>query len=217
MTDYSATILTAAHCVDSLDDMIEDYTDSFAYIECNNFQLYASIGRTDADSRSLPYQVDQISAKELSFTQSQTSADALSNLTNVFVQKSQMGGGSPVIRGFEASRILLVVDGVRMNNAIYRSGHLQNAISVDASSLSQMEVIYGPGSLLYGSDALGGVVHFRTKDPQLSFGSKAVTDLNSYVRFSSANQEKTGHVDFNLGGKKLAYWSSLTFSDFVRI
>ena len=180
----------------------------------HDFDEVLVVGRTDADGRSLPYQVDQISAKEVAFTQSQTSADALSNMADVFVQKSQMGGGSPIIRGFEASRVLLVVDGVRMNNAIYRSGHLQNAISVDASALSQMEVIYGPGSLLYGSDALGGVVHFRTKDPQLSFSNKTVTELNSYVRFASANQEKTGHVDFNLGGEKIAFWSSFTFSDF---
>ena len=172
------------------------------------------IGRNDADRRTLPYQIDQIKAKEIAFSQSQTSADVLSNLSNVFVQKSQMGGGSPVIRGFEANRVLLVVDGVRMNNIIYRSGHLQNAITVDASTLSQLEVIHGPGSLLYGSDALGGVVHFRTKDPQLGQDGNTLLSLNTYGRFSSANREKTGHVDLNLGGKKLAYWGSFTFSDF---
>ena len=52
-------------------------------------------------------------------------ADAIIQSGKLFVQKSQQGGGSPVIRGFEASRILTVVDGVRMNNAIYRAGHLQ--------------------------------------------------------------------------------------------
>ncbi len=172
------------------------------------------IGRTDSDKRSMPYQVDQIKAKELSFAQSQTTADALDKLADVFVQKSQMGGGSPVIRGFEASRVLLVVDGVRMNNLIYRSGHLQNAITVDGASLEQLEIIYGPGSLMYGSDALGGVVHFRTKDPMLSFGQGLRTDLHLSTRYASANDEKTVHVDLNLGGKKIAYWGSVSYSDF---
>ena len=56
-----------------------------------------------------------------------------------------MGGGSPMIRGFAANRVLIMVDGIRMNNAIYRSGNLQNVISVDAQSLQNTEVIFGPG------------------------------------------------------------------------
>ena len=82
---------------------------------------------------------------------------------SIRVQKSQGGGGSPVIRGFEANRVLLVLDGVRMNNGIFRSGHLQNAITVDPNSLERVEIIYGSSSVGYGSDALGGVVHYYTK------------------------------------------------------
>ena len=88
------------------------------------------------------------------------------------IQKSQLGGGSPIIRGFEANRVLLVVDGVRMNNAIYRSGHLQNALTVDANALEIVEVVFGPSSTIYGSDALGGVVHFYTKKPEFSKNDK---------------------------------------------
>ena len=94
------------------------------------------------------------------------STDLLMNTGQVMVQQSQQGGGSPIIRGFEANRILLVVDGVRMNNAIYRSGHLQNAITVDANSLEQVQVVMGPSSVKYGSDALGGIVHFQTQRPR---------------------------------------------------
>ncbi len=74
--------------------------------------------------------------------------------------------GHAAAAGFEANKVLLLLDGVRLNNAIYRNGHLQNAITVDNAVMDQIEVIYGPGSLTYGSDALGGVVHFRTKDPE---------------------------------------------------
>ena len=76
------------------------------------------------------------------------------------------------MRGFEASRVLLVVDGVRMNNAIYRTGHLQSIITVDQNMLESAEIMHGPASTLYGSDALGGVVNLRTKSPTLSANKK---------------------------------------------
>jgi hemoglobin/transferrin/lactoferrin receptor protein len=118
--------------------------------------------------KNLAQKIDVIAEKQISLLNSQNTGDLLINTGNVFVQKSQQGGSSPVIRGFEASRVLLVVDGIRMNNAIYRSGHLQNVITVDQNMLERIEVLYGPASTLYGSDALGGVVHMRTKQPKLS-------------------------------------------------
>ncbi|PSK94752.1 TonB-dependent receptor plug domain-containing protein [Taibaiella chishuiensis] len=149
-------------------------------------------------------------------------ADALSNTTaglleqsgKVFVQRSQLGGGSPVLRGFEASRILLVVDGVRMNNAIYRTGHLQNAITIDDDILERVEILYGPASTIYGSDALGGVVHFQTRQAQLSASEKPLVTTNASVRYSSAYREYSGHADINLGWKKWAILTSLSYSSF---
>ena len=102
-----------------------------------------------------------------------------------------------------------------MNNAIFRNGHLQNAITVDGSMLEQVEVIYGPGSLMYGSEALGGVVHFRSRDPKVSYSySETITDTRAYTRFSSANLEKTVHFDFQYGGKEWASLTSMTYSNF---
>jgi hemoglobin/transferrin/lactoferrin receptor protein len=143
----------------------------------------------------------------------QTTADVLQNSGQVMVQKSQGGGGSPIIRGFEASRLLMVVDGVRMNNAIYRAGHLQNIITLDNTVMERVEVVFGPSSTVYGSDALGGVMHFHTKNPLLSdTGAKA--NANAFFRSASANLEKSGHVDFNLGWRKFASLTSFTYSDF---
>ena len=110
-------------------------------------------------------QVRRIERGEIETVQPLTTADALADLSGVYVQKSQFGGGSPVVRGFEANRVLLLVDGVRLNNAIFRSGHLQNAISVDPTALESISVVSGPGALSYGTDAIGGVIHFRTLDP----------------------------------------------------
>ncbi len=98
----------------------------------------------------------------------QTTADLLASVPGIKVQKSQFGGGSPVLRGMESNRVLLVVDGVRMNNAIYRKGHLQNSITVSPTQLERTEIVFGPSSVIYGSDALGGVIHYYTRTPKTS-------------------------------------------------
>ena len=154
-----------------------------------------------------------INAKEISFLNQQTTPDLLQSSGNIFVQKSQMGGGSPVIRGFETNKVLMVVDGVRMNNAIYRGGHLQNSLTIDNNVLERIEIVLGPGSVIYGSDALGGVMHFYSKNPKLSDNNTLETRTNLLTRYASTNNEKTIHLDFNFGLNKFAGLSSISFSD----
>ncbi len=169
--------------------------------------------------KNLSNKIDMIPATEIAFQNPGTAADMLSYTGDVFVQKSQGGGGSPVIRGFEANKVLLVMDGIRLNNAIFRSGHLQNVISIDPASLERAEVVYGPGSLIYGSDALGGVMHFITLKPKLLDEQEKVTKVsaNAFTRFGTANAEKSSHFDFNLAGKKFAARTSVSYSDFGNI
>lgn len=160
-------------------------------------------------------QIRVIRRTEIERMNAPSTADLLSNTGQVFVQKSQQGGGSPVIRGFEASRVLLVVDGVRMNNAIYRAGHLQNVITMDNAALDRAEVLFGPASTVYGTDALGGAVCFFTKNPDLAGpGEKMKSSIHAFTRYGTVNQEKTGHIDVSLGGEKFGSFTSFTYSDF---
>ena len=135
------------------------------------------------------------------------------------MQMSQQGGGSPTLRGLEASRILLVIDGVRMNNLIYRAGHLQDIIKTDVNMLDRVEVLYGPASNTYGSDALGGVIHLSTKKPILAFGEKdKLVKVNLMSRYATANSEVSYHADVNLANRKFASltsFSSSTFGDLL--
>ncbi len=172
-----------------------------------------SANRSSQSRSTVAQDIHVIRRSEIERLNAQSSADLLQNSGAVFVQKSQQGGGSPVLRGFEASRILLVVDGVRMNNAIYRAGHLQNVITVDNAALDRAEVLFGPASTVYGTDALGGAICFFTKNPVLS-ESGFMSTGSAFARFGSANKEKTGHVDFSLGGRKIAALTSFTFSDY---
>lgn len=165
--------------------------------------------------KEIPSKISIIDKKDIRLYNPQHSADALQNTGEVFIQKSQMGGGSPIIRGFEANKVLLVVDGVRMNNAIYRSGHLQNVVTIDKDIIERVEILHGPSAVMYGSDALGGVMSFTTQKPLLRYKDNPKKyNLNGYVRFSTANFERTGHIDFNIGGETFASLSSLTYSDF---
>jgi len=158
-------------------------------------------------------QIETIPVEIVQIENPQTSADMLQNTGNVLVQKSQGGGGSPIIRGFEANKLLLVIDGIRMNNAIYRSGHLQNAITIDNSVLDHTEIIFGPSSSLYGSDALGGVIHFHTKDPEITNSDTTYFHGSSYVRYNT-NNNLSGHFSFSTGRNKWGLLSSFTATKF---
>jgi len=177
-------------------------------------EVIISAGKAAEMRRYVAQQIKIITPSTIINLNAQSSADLLANTGVVTMQKSQQGGGSPILRGFEASRVLLVVDGIRMNNLIYRAGHLQNVITVDNNMLDRAEVLFGPASTVYGSDALGGAIHFFTKDPALLSSGKKSFSGSSYFRTGTVNNEKTFHTDFNLAGKKLAALTSVTVSDF---
>lgn len=177
-------------------------------------EVLFSVSKWELKQNEVPNKITKIARQAIALGNPQTSADMLSQSGAVFVQKSQLGGGSPMIRGFATNRVLIVVDGVRMNNAIFRSGNIQNIISVDALTLETAEVIFGPGSLLYGSDAIGGVMDFHTLHPRLSANNKTLLKANALVRYASANKEQTYHADINTGRKKWSLLSSITYSQF---
>mgnify|MGYP000005735697 FL=1 len=173
-----------------------------------------SASRFEEKSKDVAQQTSVISRRNIQFSNQANTADLMLQSGRVFVQKSQMGGGSVTIRGFEANKVLMVVDGIRMNNAIYRAGHLQNIVTVDNNLLEKTEILFGPGSVVYGSDALGGVIHFYTRNPELSTGDKMLVKASAMTRYGTSMQEKTGHVDFNVGLKKFGFLTSFTYSDF---
>ncbi len=177
-------------------------------------EVVVSANNFSEKKKNIAQKIDVINSRAIAVSNSQNTGDLLINTGKIFVQKSQQGGSSPVLRGFEASRILLVIDGVRMNNAIYRSGHLQNVITVDQNSLSRAEIMYGPSSTIYGSDALGGIVHLITKSPVLSGSKNFLTAGCGFARYSSVNNENTFHADASIGGKKFAWFQAYNFSNF---
>ncbi|BAO54575.1 TonB-dependent receptor [Nonlabens marinus S1-08] len=176
--------------------------------------VVVSVSKFEQRKQDIPQSIISTSKEEIVFQNPQTSADLLQQTGQVYIQKSQQGGGSPLIRGFSTNRLLITVDGVRMNTAIFRGGNLQNVISIDPLSVERTEVILGPGSVVYGSDAIGGVMNFFTQTPK--FTSTKTTELsgNSLLRYATANDEKTAHLDFNYSTDKFASATSISINNF---
>ena len=177
-------------------------------------EIIVSANRWKQHTRDIPVKITSISKKDIQLQNPQTAADLLTVSGKVFMQKSQQGGGSPMIRGFATNRLLYAIDGVRMNTAIFRGGNIQNVISLDPFAIEKSEVLFGPSSVIYGSDAIGGVMSFQTLTPQFTTEEKPFVTGSAFTRYSSANNEKTGHFDVNVGWKKWASVTSISSNDF---
>ncbi len=199
---------------------------SYAELESDGFEVFLEASNLSLDevvvsathwkqpSSKIPSKIISITQKEVSLQNPQTAADLLLVSGKVYIQKSQQGGGSPMIRGFATNRLLYTVDGVRMNTAIFRGGNIQNVINLDPFATENTEVLFGPGSVVYGSDAIGGVMSFQTLIPELSLTDKPFITGKAVTRYSSANNENTVHLDVNVGWKKWALLTSISSWDY---
>ena len=177
-------------------------------------EVVISASKFKQTKRDIPQKIINISSKSIQMANPQTSADVLAETGQVYIQRSQLGGGSPMIRGFSTNRLLITVDGVRMNNAIFRGGNVQNVISIDPFAIESVEVALGAGSVIYGSDAIGGVMSFYTKTPKLSYNDSLQFNVNSTIRYATASKENTEHIDFNFGHKKWGFLTSASLTSF---
>ncbi len=177
-------------------------------------EIVVSASKFEEKRKDVAQKIQVIRSSELQNMNQSSTADVIANSGNVMVQKSQLGGGSPIIRGFETNKVLMVVDGIRMNNAIYRGGHLQNIITLDNATMDRVEIVYGPGSVVYGSDALGGVMAFTTKKPVLATSDNTIVKANAFTRYMSAVSGYAAHADVSVGSKRFGSLTSFTYSNY---
>jgi len=173
--------------------------------------IVLSVSRNARQSLDIPREVQVFDAAQIEERVVSEIPELLLEAPGVSVQRTQGGAGSPVIRGLEANRVLLVIDGVRMNNAIYHSGHMHQSITVQPAILERVEIISGP-SAIYGSDALGGIIHFITKTPVVNNPKKFQGGFMG--RYATATGESTFHLDWTVSDRKWASLTSLTYSDY---
>lgn len=119
-----------------------------------------------------------------------TMPDALQGVPSVLLQKTSYGQGSPFLRGFTGFRTLAMVDGIRLNNAAFRDGPNQYWSTIDPLSVDRYELVMGPGSALYGSDAIGGTVNALTHAPPEAKG----WERRLFYRGATADGSTIGRV-----------------------
>jgi hemoglobin/transferrin/lactoferrin receptor protein len=122
-----------------------------------------------------------------------TTPQSLRDVPGMMIQETSAGQGSPYLRGFTGYQNLFLIDGIRLNNSVFRSGPNQYWNTVDSYSLERLEVRPGAQSSRHGSDAIGGVVSAVTRSPELS-DARTSSGEASY-RVSSAENAHTAHLD----------------------
>ena len=162
-------------------------------------ETLVTAGRLEAELSSTPFAVDLIDEQQLRERSYRTLPQALRDTPGVFVQETSYGQGSPYIRGWTGFRNLLLIDGIRLNNSVFRDGPNQYWNTVDVYSIEDLEVVKGPGAVIWGSDAIGGTVNALTNNAwkHLADGKRAGGLF--YYRQSSAENSNIARVESGLG------------------
>lgn len=191
----------------------QDKTDSIGLL--NEVTVIAQ--RKENKEQFVPFTVHSVNPQALDQYSPRTVPEALMSITGVFVQKTNHGGGSPFLRGLTGNQSLLMYDGIRLNNAIYRYGPNQYLNTVDAYALGRIEIAKGTGSVQYGSDAIGGVIQLYSNDLKYS-SAPSFQGTGASAKYMTGDMEKTIRGQFAYSNKKMALTGGITarrFGDLI--
>lgn len=198
----------------------EDELDLTIALKPTVLLLNNSVTITAQRNERLSFDVSQslttLTADELIKKSSRSTPEALMNESGIWMQKTNHGGGSPIIRGLVGNQVLLMVDGIRLNNATYRYGPNQYLSTIDPGLIDRIDAIRGSGSVLYGSDALGGVVQVLSKTPAFSHDKLSVSG-NAMAKWMSAGMEQSARGEINLSSKKIAFKGGFSARNFGNV
>lgn len=173
-------------------------------------------GRLPGNVLNQPYTATILDSASLMQKMPRSTPESLQGEAGVFVQKTNHGGGSPFIRGLTGNQTLLLLDGIRINNSIFRYGPNQYFNTIDPYTIGKLEILKGAGSVQYGSDALGGVIHVRSRQAQLA--DKAYVQGTGFGRFINQKMEQSWRAEIAAGNNKAAFlggYSHKHFGDLI--
>jgi len=166
----------------------------------------------------LPYSLAVVDKQEQLLQQVRSLPEALANIPGVRIQKTANGQGSPFIRGFTGYRTLALIDGVRYNNSVYRDGPNEYFALIDFAGIEQIELLNGPASALYGSDAIGGSLNLSSQQPKFEQESGRYWGGQQQLRYSSAEQSRISRSQIDLGqGGDWGLLAGLSIKDFGQV
>jgi iron complex outermembrane recepter protein len=158
-------------------------------VELEALQVTASPNATTL--LNSPQPVSALSGNDLNQAQAPSLGETLQSLPGVRSLSTGTGIGKPVIRGLTSNRVLVVADGQRLETQQWGDEHSPN---VDTEDADRIEVIRGPASVLYGSDALGGVVNVVPKELPDAIGRSGFVDATVTTAYSTNNRQPDGTV-----------------------
>jgi len=180
--------------------------------------LITTASRIEAKESDTPYTVNEISEKYIDQNKRRTLPDAFQFTPGVLVQKTANGHGSPYVRGFTGRQNLLMIDGVRVNNSAWRSGPVQYWNTIDPYSIDHVELVKSQGSVLFGSDAIGGTANVFTKSSNFQDQTDGAffTHGAAYYEYrSNGDDSHIGRIESSFGvGGKYGVMFGLTAKDF---
>ena len=177
-----------------------------------NGQVVITSQRYETPSFERPEALTVVSSRDLDRSALRSTPEALEGQSGVFIQKTNHGGGSPFVRGLTGQQTLLLVDGIRLNNATFRSGPNQYLNTVDPFILDRVEVARGSGSVQYGSDALGGTINVLTSAPD--FSGNTAFHGSVLGKLASGGMEKSGRLALGVSGPKAALQGGFSYRNF---
>lgn len=168
--------------------------------------LVVTAGRVDQVAADSPYTTNYIDGKVFTQGGVRSLPEALEQVPGVLVQKTAYGHGSPFIRGFTGRQNLLLFDGVRINNSTFRSGPIQYWNTFDPWALDHLELVKSQGSVLYGSDAIGGTLNAITRGPDFRQRPQGEVYHTGMARYEARTNGRGSHLgrieaDTGIGGK----------------
>ncbi len=164
-------------------------------------EMVVTATRVEREVFNTPQAVTILDDRDVQEANTAATPDLFKYAEGVYVQKTNLGGGSPFIRGLTGKQVLILVDGVRLNNSFYRFGPHQYLNTLDPNAIERIEVVRGPTSVLYGSDALSGTVNVITRR-RTDFAAASDTDGLLQGHYESGSKNRSGRVQFegNQGG-----------------
>ncbi len=175
-------------------------------------EVIISASRHPERSFTAPFSIDRMLKPMQEMHNARNLPEAMAYMPGVFVQKTNHGGGSPFLRGLTGNQTLLMLDGIRVNNAAFRFGPNQYPNVIDAYTLERIEVLKGSGSVQYGSDAMGGVIQAITNDVRLDEATGWATRFGG--RITSQDMEYTGRAEATYTAKSFGISGGYTFRQF---
>jgi len=168
---------------------------------CLQKEVVITAARQEQYATELPVTLSVTGKKYLQQRTPRSVPEALFGTPGIFLQKTNHGGGAAFLRGLTGQQILLLVDGIRLNNATFRSGPNQYLNTLDPAWITRMEVLQG-GAVEYGSDAIGGVIHAITH--RLPFTEKTQIAPEASFNWQSGGMEASGQGAITASGKRWA-------------